>query len=94
MFESGYYPAGAEHDPRAPWNEIDPTEEIYDVEVETCHDDPDDEEEGGHAEKQTITVSIEVYHNEDDHEILELVDDAVREELGNIDYEILDYWAA
>ena len=24
MCESGYYPLGAEHDPRAPWNEIEP----------------------------------------------------------------------
>ena len=23
MFESGYYPAGAEHDPNAPWNQPD-----------------------------------------------------------------------
>lgn len=25
MYESGYYPAGAEYDPRAPWNEREPT---------------------------------------------------------------------
>ena len=24
MFESGYYPPGAEHDPNAPWNQSDP----------------------------------------------------------------------
>ena len=24
MFESGYYPLGAEHDPRAPYNEVEP----------------------------------------------------------------------
>lgn len=24
MFESGYYPPGAEHDPRAPYNEVEP----------------------------------------------------------------------
>lgn len=24
MYESGYYPAGAEFDPRAPWNQEDP----------------------------------------------------------------------
>lgn len=34
MKESGYYPMGAEHDPRAPWNErenepIDVTVEVY-----------------------------------------------------------------
>jgi hypothetical protein len=26
MSESGYYPPGAENDPRAPWNQVDPTE--------------------------------------------------------------------
>lgn len=24
MSESGYYPAGAEYDPKAPWNQVDP----------------------------------------------------------------------
>lgn len=24
MIESGYYPAGAEYDPKAPWNQVDP----------------------------------------------------------------------
>lgn len=24
MYESGYYPPGAEHDPHAPWNEKEP----------------------------------------------------------------------
>lgn len=24
MYESGYYPAGAEHDPNAPWNQSEP----------------------------------------------------------------------
>jgi hypothetical protein len=28
MIESGYYPTGAEHDPRAPWNEPNPPEEL------------------------------------------------------------------
>lgn len=32
MYESGYYPAGAEFDPRAPWNEVEPTM----VECEAC----------------------------------------------------------
>ena len=31
MSESGYYPAGAEYDPNAPWNQIDP--EPQEVEV-------------------------------------------------------------
>ena len=32
MSESGWYPAGAEHDPRAPWNQSDPEEEVREVE--------------------------------------------------------------
>ena len=32
MIESGYYPMGAEHDPRAPWNQNDGNE-IIDVDV-------------------------------------------------------------
>ena len=33
MFESGYYPPGAEHDPRAPWNEKEPNM----VKCEACN---------------------------------------------------------
>lgn len=32
MTESGYYPPGAEHDPRAPYNEVDSPEK----EIEVC----------------------------------------------------------
>lgn len=32
MTESGYYPPGAEHDPRAPYNEVDTPEK----EIEVC----------------------------------------------------------
>ncbi len=35
MYESGYYPAGAEHDPRAPWNQREPDEAVRDV-TYTC----------------------------------------------------------
>lgn len=31
MNESGYYPAGAEHDSRAPWNEVDIPKKEFDV---------------------------------------------------------------
>lgn len=33
MYESGYYPPGAEHDPRAPWNEKEP----HMVKCEACN---------------------------------------------------------
>lgn len=33
MFESGYYPPGAEFDPNAPWNEMEPEEREYDIEA-------------------------------------------------------------
>lgn len=29
--ESGYYPAGAEHDPMAPYNQVDPSEKLFDI---------------------------------------------------------------
>lgn len=32
MYESGYYPAGAEHDPNAPWNRSDPEPVSRDIE--------------------------------------------------------------
>lgn len=34
MYESGYYPPGAEYDPRAPWNEKEPNM----VKCESCND--------------------------------------------------------
>lgn len=33
MTESGYYPPGAEHDPRAPYNEVEPSEKEIEVTV-------------------------------------------------------------
>lgn len=33
MIESGYYPAGAEHDPKAPWNQVDPEPRKIEVTV-------------------------------------------------------------
>lgn len=35
-FESGYYPPGAEHDPRAPYNQSDPEEITYNACVSVC----------------------------------------------------------
>lgn len=32
MYESGYYPPGAENDPRAPWNQSDPEPVSQDIE--------------------------------------------------------------
>lgn len=32
MYESGYYPAGVEHDPNAPWNQSDPEPVSHDIE--------------------------------------------------------------
>lgn len=32
MYESGYYPPGAENDPHAPWNQSDPTPVSHDIE--------------------------------------------------------------
>ena len=33
MIESGYYPAGAEYDRNAPWNQSDPESREFDIEV-------------------------------------------------------------
>lgn len=33
MVESGYYPVGAEYDPKAPWNQIDPEPRKIEVTV-------------------------------------------------------------
>ena len=33
MKESGYYPMGAEHDPRAPYNEVEPSEKEVEVTI-------------------------------------------------------------
>ena len=48
MRESGWYPPGAEHDPRAPWNQPDPIEcprcGGTGTEVDLTAEDPDDRE--------------------------------------------------
>ena len=33
MYESGYYPAGSEHDPDAPWNEVEVPEKDFNVTI-------------------------------------------------------------
>ena len=33
MIESGYYPVGAEYDPKAPWNQVDPEPRKVEVTV-------------------------------------------------------------
>ena len=33
MIESGYYPAGAEYDPKAPWNQVEPKSKKVEVTV-------------------------------------------------------------
>jgi photosystem II stability/assembly factor-like uncharacterized protein len=43
MRESGYYPPGAEFDPRAPWNEVEPEE----IECFDCSGSGQDPDEGG-----------------------------------------------
>lgn len=53
MFESGYYPMGAENDPRAPWNQLD--EELPAVEVEV---------EYSCTLRKRVTVYTTDYHTE------------------------------
>ena len=40
MMESGFYPPGAEHDPRAPWNADEPDEDPMPTLDEIDEDDP------------------------------------------------------
>jgi hypothetical protein len=35
MYESGYYPSGAEYDSNAPWNQSDESDNVIDIQV-TC----------------------------------------------------------
>ncbi len=43
MRESGFYPPGAEFDPRAPWNQVEPEE----IECFDCDGTGQDPDEGG-----------------------------------------------
>lgn len=55
MYESGYYPVGAEHDPRAPWNQREDYDiEPIDVEVEYLV-----------RMRKVVTLSTSDYHEED-----------------------------
>ena len=40
MMESGFYPPGAEFDPRAPWNAVEPDEDPMPTLDEIDEDDP------------------------------------------------------
>lgn len=60
MNESGYYPPGAEHDPRAPYNQPDEEEANYyeasfDFEVHTAESD---------EQKVRFTFDVEEYEDE------------------------------
>lgn len=55
MSESGYYPPGAEHDPRAPWNQVEP--DPIDVEVEVIE-----------TYTKTVTVPVTDYTADPDYE--------------------------
>ena len=59
--ESGYYPPGAEFDPRAPWNQVDPPEVDFTIKV------------GITLEREAVITTDEVYNDDGD---LCLCDDA------------------
>ena len=75
MYESGYYPAGAEFDPNAPYNEPVIPEQDFEVDVEyvlqkkavkvtTDDDSPEFDEETGHVDANTEDTDWEnVYEN-------------------------------
>lgn len=54
MRESGYYPPGAEFDPRAPWNQVDPPEVDFTIKV------------GITLEREAVITTDEVYNDDGD----------------------------
>ena len=52
--ESGYYPPGAEFDPRAPWNQVDPPEVDFTIKV------------GITLEREAVITTDEVYNDDGD----------------------------
>lgn len=82
MIESGYYPPGAEFDPNAPYNQVDPPEHDFEVTVSqtlsrnvtvTTQDysyEEDVDEDGAYVNYNTEDTDWkEVYNNE--HETIE-----------------------
>ncbi len=86
MHESGYYPPGAEFDPRAPWNEETQPERAFDVEVEvtlrrdaevltTCYEELWERDDDGRAVSE-VTVArdeLERAYVESTHSITDLL---------------------
>lgn len=85
MIESGYYPPGAEFDPRAPWNEQEVPERQFDVCISqtlskstrvTTNDyipEVDQDEDGVYESTDTSDTDWEAAYNKDHYTPLQLI---------------------
>lgn len=86
MRESGYYPPGAEFDPNAPYNQVDPPEQDFEItiiqtlsktlSVSTDQYDciHDKDEEGEYINYDTSNTCWEDVYEEDHHTPLQLIE--------------------
>lgn len=86
MRESGYYPAGAEFDSLAPWNQVEPNEIELEVEIEL---------------KVTKNIKVVVKEGYTDDDICDAIDNVIKQTVliddenkeWHIDgFEVLDYY--
>lgn len=85
MIESGYYPPGAEFDPRAPWNQYENPEEGFEVTVSQSLSknttvftsdyslEIDYDEDGGYRNIDTTDTPWKDIYEEDNHTPLQLI---------------------
>lgn len=83
--ESGYYPPGAEHDPRAPWNQEDNPEQEFDVTITQTLEKTltvwtgqynliyDRDEDGGYVQYDTSDTYWNDVYAEDHYTPLQLI---------------------
>ncbi|EJX00296.1 hypothetical protein EVA_11589 [gut metagenome] len=89
MLESGFYPAGAEHDPRAPYNE--PLEEDYEFDVTLDYYD----EDGNYSYTDNVVVTLSLATHPNSYNKLDIVSmlyDSIggsRSRLEIIDYKMV-----
>lgn len=99
MIESGYYPPGAEFDPRAPWNEQEVPERQFDVCISqtlskstrvTTNDyvpEVDQDEDGVYESTDTSDTDWEAAYNKDHYTPLQLINlfkESLSDELNSI----------
>lgn len=105
MRESGYYPAGAEFDPRAPWNREDPPECEFNVAVScslsrdatVVSDDYDggEKDEDGNWIPYPLNNPNDAYNNQfkSIEEIIDFAEKAAQKFLKDKDYSVKPSYA-